>query len=233
MYMRNLILFFPFFLLGCKQPLLNPKEKYLSEEISLSIRHFPSDPIKLNLIQSTIYKYNRDLRLYSIENGFDSIQLRVWFLGSPFKDSSEHLLILKKYKGTSWQGIRVNFSYPIKGGIFNIDYPLASMSHNKINAENESLISGVFSNLPFAEGYQVEYDSCLAKHDNGAREIVIEYADDNHYFLYGFRAPSRLEANCRISKGTELESFLISLNKLFNARFIENFLAKYDRSFIY
>ena len=232
MVMKNLIFLF-FLLVACKQPFLDPKEEYFREDINLSIRHFPENPIKLNLIQSVILKYSRDLQLYSIENGFDSIQLRVWFLGSPFKDSSQHLLILKKFKGSSWQGLVVDFSYPVEGGRFNIDNPVSSLSSEKINVESQSLISAAFSKLPFRKSYQNEYDSCMVKHDNGASQIVIELADDTHYFLYGFRAPSRLDSNCRILKAPELEAFLISLSKLFNDRFIKEFLAPYDSSFIY
>jgi hypothetical protein len=124
------------------------------------------------------------LGLNTLENGFDSLQIRIWY-GYAFNDSSQ-LVILKKTNG-SW-----------KGDFFTLKYNL-----NNRRDSIESISKQVMSKEP-RSGWQSFINKLLALHvltlpdyqtipdyyqgaDGDA--VIVEIASERLYRIYSYQAP--------------------------------------------
>lgn len=210
-----------FFQIGCSEPILDAEENKYVKGLDLAVRHYTCSDVKTYLTKSILTKYSKDLQLYSLENGFDSTQLRVWINGNIILDSLNHLYIISKFKSNDWKLVNVKYAYPIIGGRFNIDNKIDFISVNKNYSNYHPEVKRLISELPF--------DSIFLKRCNSlvkqirARDwidITIEYAYDMHYFLYCFSFPIG-----SIEGGTNedvqmMENFLKNLNVIFKDQYI-------------
>lgn len=136
-------------LIACSH-IINPKEAKRVSEDYIPYQLYPSRPQTLFMLRTQIHKFNKDLKLYSIENGFDSAQFRFWFITDPYQDSSYHCLIVKKYKEKPWQVILVDFSYPIIGGQFRMyDVPLIKWESTDLTSKTSNSDIAFLGHLPF------------------------------------------------------------------------------------
>jgi hypothetical protein len=224
--MRFIIILFCLTIIGCKEAILNPKESFMNVEGFYGTRHYPSNANDLSYLLTTLYQFRKDLDIYSLENGFDSLQIRVWFKGLPSKDSLFHLVVLSKFDGNFWNMTRADFSYPIEGGIFDYYKPIKILNIERNEIKDGSIINQLVNKLPFKADYQKKYNECEPIFPAEARFVILEYAKDASYFLYGFNSPSNLNDSCRNSNTKELENFLSELKQEFGLGYIDYYLGK-------
>jgi hypothetical protein len=212
-----------FIFFGCSQ-IIDPKEELKVSEDYIPFQLYPSRPQDLFILKTEIHKFNKDLKLYSIENGFDSAQFRFWFITDPYQDSSYHCLIVKKYKEKPWQVIQVDFSYPIIGGQFSMyDESLVKWESNDLSSKLSNSGLAFLDSLPFNIKYMEDIEYCIKTNSYTSKKIIMEQAKIDTYSLSYFSAPISLNDSCRATVSLDLERFLRELQQSFGLTFINDY----------
>lgn len=212
-------------IISCKQHIIDPSEEYNLHKGDVSIKYLPCNEDDLYYTSSKIKSLNADLNLYPIENGFDSVQLRIWFgYYRSFSDSAFHLLIFKKFKKQDWTATLVDFSYPVEGGFPDID------TMPKIKSKSIEFRSGIFSFFDKSKSLILENGgiagSCIKEPEDRVsfNYVIIELAGERHYYLANFPSPSDIKSECGNREKKLLIEFLTFLKKEYNFKFIDDYM---------
>jgi hypothetical protein len=149
------------------------------------------------------------MSLITLENGFDSIQIRIWYSYS-FKDSSQ--LFILKYTNNSWNAELINF-------IYNLD-----PSGKTIESINKSSKVGVpksgwksFINKALKLGIIdlpdktkiINYPEVVHGDD-----VIVEISTKTIYRIYSYKEPRLFQG--KIKEAKRMEDILVLIEKEFN-----------------
>lgn len=198
---------------SCSTPIDN--SEFNKEGYNVS-RFVPSSNDKyLDSTESEVNRYARNLNIYPITDGFDSIQYRLWiqdFDYCPKSFDAQKLLIIKKYRADSWKATLINF------GIGDME-----KDHNKIVCKDiiniepknwDSLISNM-NKLNINNWVGSTFFSDDQYHGGGyVNFIVLEIATTHQYRLITHFSPRKVI--CEEQECKELRAFLVLLAEAFN-----------------
>ena len=146
--------------------LFRPAVSQVDNSFYKEIPHYKSGEIIS--YYSTIKKYENIFKLDTIENGFDSLQIRIWYHYPKFR-TPKHVFILKKQNNT-WTTMLYSFdkdSLMIINPKSNLNKVIHNILKNKImTLPNMDDIKGLEDGYADGESY------------------TIEISDKNHYRLY-------------------------------------------------
>lgn len=220
-----LVLFALLFIIACKQNIIDPSEEYHLPKGEVALKTLPCGQATLYFVSSFVKWYSKDLDLYSIENGFDSLQLRIWFINEDNQtDSSFHLLLFKKAKNKSFTATLVDFAYPLNGGVPDIDtLPIVKYAFIPFQP---SLLNFLDSSIYFLLEYGGISTTCKKPLDEriSINKIIVELALEGKYYLGQFPIPSDFKQSCSHGEEKWLIKLLSLLKEAYNYTFINDYL---------
>ena len=155
--------------------LFRPAVSQVDNSFYKEIPHYKSGEIIS--YYSTIKKYENMFKLDTIENGFDSLQIRVWYHYPKFR-TPKNVFILKKQNNT-WTTMLYSLdkdSLIIINPKSNLNKVIHNILKNKImTLPNMDDIKGLEDGYADGESY------------------TIEISDKNHYRLYHYHVPEIFE----------------------------------------
>jgi hypothetical protein len=197
------------FLLGCKNGNGNSQSKIKF------VKEIPKDKKGRELLFQSIRLSEKLMNLNRIEDGFDSMEIRIWFYYER-KDTGQ--LVIIKNKNQKWNCLFYNFT--------NI-YSDSTTSLSAINAYNvelqpkdswqlvlDSLYSYNILTLPHFTNVP-GYDNLTP---NDASYVSIELASKTYYRLYGYPSPILVP---HFKEGVEMERIINFISKEFSISLIE------------
>jgi hypothetical protein len=203
--------------------IIDPSEAYQSGEVAIKVQ--PCGTATLYLISSAIKHREKQLNLYTIQNGFDSLQIRIWFKNRDLdSDSTDYLLILKKYPNRAFETVLVNLNYPVIGGETDIDEPpVVSFRQLKFSDSIYKFIDLSMDSLMERGGVEIgcRLDPESRTSDNG---IIIEVAKDLEYFVGQFPTPGSFRPECGSAEKELLRELLNLLHKEYKLPFVKDYL---------
>ena len=175
--------------------LFRPAVSQVDNSFYKEIPHYKSGEIIS--YYSTIKKYENMFKLDTIENGFDSLQIRVWYHYPKFR-TPKNVFILKKQNNT-WTTMLYSLdkdSLIIINPKSNLNMVIHSILKNKImTLPNMDDIKGLEDGYVDGESY------------------TIEISDKNHYRLYHYHVPEVFEVKFKDVKR------LVNILKIIKAEF--------------
>lgn len=146
-------------------------------------------------------KVEEKIGIYTLENGFDSIQIRIWY-GYAFNDSAQ-LVILKNSKSI-WSGEFLSLVYNLN----DKDNFLKSISKSSVIKEP---LKGWDSLITLLNKYQITTlpdDSKINGYPDmtDGDGVVVEIATKKSYRIYSYKQPSMVKD--KISEANQMEKIL-------------------------
>lgn len=126
--------------------------------------------------------------LESLENGFDSIQIRLWY-GYGYPDTAQ-LVILTKAKNKEWKAELIDMIYDLD----SLDHSLLSISHKKVigtpNKGWKNFTNALFrcDIISLPDCYKIRgYHGSM-----GGRSLIVEIGRCRSYRIYSYSNPASM-----------------------------------------
>ncbi len=202
-----IILILAFYFGSCRE---NTKKPIVVRELPLGfVREIPSWFAHNPQLQANFFEIRDKLNLVALENGFDSIYIRIWFdcLGG-----QGNKIVTFQYSNSKWKINLYSYNIVSKQGII-LDVVHLRKERLSPVSEWSSLVKNMFENqvpdLPDYSTYGSDYTI-----PTDATGVTVEVATFTQYRVYSYPA---LSLNDTISSGpAKLERFIKELEKGFD-----------------
>lgn len=179
----------------------------------------------LNFVEGAVNDYAKYLDIYSITNGFDSIQYRLWIQDYDVCQGSfyaEKLLIIKKYKTEPWKAILIKFGV---GDMKNDTSKIVCKDIKNIKPQNWDYFLDSLNKLNVNKWVGKTLIP-KNKYQGGQAEnsMVLEIATTTQYRLITHNAP--INVICEEQECKEVRSFLNLISKEFNLPAFKKYIGR-------
>ena len=155
---------------------------------------------KPDLFYQLISKKSKQLKLDKLENGFDSLQIRIWY---DFALSNKDKLLILKYKNSKWKGFY--YSLNVEWNAYKLTNKVKKARKFEVQPKSgwESFITKIFENKIESLPNMKDINGLVDRWSDG-KTYSIEIATKSKYRFYKYHLPEKFLEFEEVKNMTEI-----------------------------